>query len=269
MPCDLASLSDIHNRLRENGIPSFPLGGGTNLLVRDGGIEGAVISLRSFRRIGVLKRDSKHVHLAVEAGASLHRVIHYAAEKGYSGIEGLAGIPGTIGGAICGNSGARGYEMKDALVSAEVLDKGGNIKRMDVRDMSFGYRSSGIAPDEFILDAELRLAVSDRESVSEKVENFLRMRRESQPVWEHTAGCVFKNPPALSAGRLIDEAGCKGMRIGDVEVSTMHANFFANRGAATAADFLALMKEVALKVKEMSGVILEPEIKIVGRDVAN
>ena len=131
MPQDLSSLLNIRNHLRKNGIPAFPLGSGTNLLVRDGGIEGAVISLRSFRRIGVLNQNSEYVHLAVEAGALLQRVVRYAGENGYSGIEGLAGIPGTMGGAICGNSGAYGYEMKDTLVSVEILDKAGNVKKTD------------------------------------------------------------------------------------------------------------------------------------------
>jgi UDP-N-acetylmuramate dehydrogenase len=269
MPRDLSSLINIHNHLRRNGIPAFPLGSGTNLLVRDGGIEGAVISLKFFRRIGVLSQDSENVHLAVEAGALLQRVVHYARENGYSGIEGLAGIPGTMGGAVCGNSGAYGYEMKDALVSVETMDKAGSVKKIDAGDISFGYRSSGILPDELILDAELRLAISDSEAVSEKIENFLRMRRESQPVWEHTAGCVFKNPAGLSAGRLIDEAGCKGMRIGEVEVSMLHANFFVNKGAGTASAFIRLMEEVSFRVRERSGVSLEPEIKIVGRDLAH
>ena len=269
VPRDLSSLINIHKRLRKNGIPAFPLGSGTNLLVKDGGIEGAVISLSFFRRIGVLSQDSEYVHLAVEAGALLQRLVHYAVENGYSGIEGLAGIPGTVGGAICGNSGAHGYEMKDALVSVEILNKTGSVKKTDAEGISFGYRSSGVLSDELILDAELKLEIRDTEEVSKKVENFLRMRRESQPVWEHTAGCVFKNPPGLSAGKLIDEAGCKGRRIGEIEVSTLHANFFINKGAGTASDFVRLMEEVGLRVKERSGVILEPEIKIVGRDLAH
>jgi UDP-N-acetylmuramate dehydrogenase len=269
MPHDLSSLINIHKHLRKNGIPAFPLGSGTNLLVRDGGIEGAVIYLVSFRRIGVLKQDSEYVHLAVEAGVLLQRVVRYTAENGYSGIEGLAGIPGTMGGAICGNSGARGYEMKDTLVWVEILDRTGNVKKTDAGEISFGYRSSSILPEDLILDAELRLAISDSKAVSEKIKNFLRMRRESQPVWEHTAGCVFKNPPGLSAGKLIDEAGCKGTRIGEIEVSTVHANFFVNKGSGTASDFIRLMEEVSLRVKERYGVVLEPEIKIVGRDLAH
>jgi UDP-N-acetylmuramate dehydrogenase len=268
-PHGLSSLMEIYKHLRKNGIPAFPLGSGTNLLVRDGGIEGAVISLASFRRIGILKQDSEHVHLAVEAGALLQRVVRYSVENGYSGMEGLAGIPGTIGGAICGNSGARGYEMKDVLVLVEVLDRTGSIKRIDAGNISFGYRSSGILPDELILDGELKLVVSDSKVVSEKIKNFLRMRRESQPIWERTAGCVFKNPPGLSAGKLIDEAGCKGMRIGEIEVSTLHANFFVNKGAGTSSDFVRLMEEVSLRVRERHGVVLEPEIRIVGRELVH
>ena len=171
MPHDLSSIRRMYDRLRENGIPAFPLGGGTNLLVRDGGMEGAVVSLRSFRRIGVLSQDAEYVHLAAEAGALLQRLVHYAGENGYSGIEGLAGIPGTVGGAICGNSGAHGYEMKDALVSVEILDRAGSIKKKDTAKVGFGYRSSGILPDELLIDAELKLEVRNAEEVSEKGES--------------------------------------------------------------------------------------------------
>jgi UDP-N-acetylmuramate dehydrogenase len=122
-------------------------------------------------------------------------------------------------------------------------------------------------PTDLILSAEIRLKKDKKEDVSAKVEDFLKRKWKKQPLSEPSAGCVFKNPPGLSAGRLIDEAGCKGMRISDVEVSTLHANFFINRGKATASDFMRLMEEVTYRVKEKSGVVLEPEIKIVGRDV--
>ena len=269
LPRDLLSLVNLHIYLNRNHIPSFPLGGGTNVLVRDGGVEGAVISLRSFRRIGVLSRDNEHVHLLVEAGTLLQKLVHYAGEQGYSGIEGLAGIPGTVGGAICGNAGAFGYEMKNVLVSVEIMDATGRIERLNAEGITFGYRSSGILPDELILNAEIKLRIDKKEEVSAKVENFLKIKRERQPIRETSAGCVFKNPPGFSAGKLIDEAGCKGMRIGDVQVSSMHANFFVNKGQGSASDFIRLMDEVSHRVQEKCGVVLEPEIKVIGRDVAD
>ena len=269
MPQDLSSLKNMHINLKRNKIPFSPIGGGTNILVRDGGIEGAVISLRSFRRTGVLSKDNEYMYLFAEAGTLLQRIVNFSKENGYSGIEGLAGIPGTVGGAIFGNAGAFGYEMKDVLVSVEVMDIEGRIKMFKAEEINFGHRSSSISRNELILAAEIKLKKDEKEEVSAKVDDFLRKKREKQPLWEPSAGCVFKNPAGLSAGKLIDEAGCKGIRIGDVEVSSIHANFFINKGKANASDFIRLMEEVARRVKERFGVVLEPEIKIVGRDNVN
>jgi UDP-N-acetylmuramate dehydrogenase len=269
MPQDLSSLKNMHINLRRNKIPFFPLGGGTNILVRDGGIEGAVISLRSLRRTGVLSKDNKYAYLFAEAGTLLQRIVNFSKENGYSGVEGLAGIPGTLGGAIFGNAGAFGYEMKDVLVLVEVMDIEGRIKKFNAEEINFGYRSSSISQNELILGAKIKLKKDEKEEVSAKVDDFLEKKREKQPLWEPSAGCVFKNPAGLSAGKLIDEAGCKGIRIGDVEVSSIHANFFINKGEAKASDFIRLMEEAAHRVKERFGVVLEPEIKIVGRDNVN
>jgi UDP-N-acetylmuramate dehydrogenase len=265
MPQDFISLINMHAALKRNKIPVFPLGGGTNILVRDRGMEGVVISSKSFRRIGVASRDSSYVYVTVEAGALLQRLVHYTKENGYSGIEGLAGIPGTVGGAISGNAGAFGCEIKDVLVSVEIMDTEGRIKKVRADQIGFRYRSSGILPGEFILSAEIKLTAGNTEEVSARIEDFLKVKKEKQPIWEPSAGCVYKNPSGQSAGKLIDEAGCKGMSVGDVEVSNLHANFFINKGGANASDFIRLMEKVAERVKRKFGILLEPEIKIVGR----
>ena len=269
VPQNIASLADLHRVLKKGGVPFSPIGGGTNMVVKDGGIEGCVISLRYFRRIGVLHRNETNVALIVEAGAPLQRLVHYAAENGCAGIEGLAGIPGTVGGAICGNSGSFGHEMKDVLVSIEIMDSAGRIGRINAEEIQFGYRRSEIPKDTFVLNAEIKLGIQTKEEVTAKTEQFLSEKRLHQPIWEPSAGCVFKNPSGVAAGKMIDEAGCKRLRIGDVEVSALHANFFINKGNASASDYLRLMEEVAGKVKEKFGVTLEPEIKIVGRDSVN
>jgi UDP-N-acetylmuramate dehydrogenase len=269
VPHDTTSLTDLHRTLKKGGVSVFPIGGGTNVLVKDGGIEGCVISLRSFRRIGVLHRNEINVSLVVEAGTPLQRLVHYAAENGYSGIEGLAGIPGSVGGAIWGNAGSFGYEMKDVLVSIEIMNGAGRVERISAEGIQFGYRRSEIPPDTFILNAEINLGTHTKEEISAKTEQFLSEKRLQQPIWESSAGCVFKNPSGVAAGKMIDEAGCKGLRIGDAEVSALHANFFINKGKASASDFLRLMEEVSSKVNEKFGVMLEPEIKIVGRVSAN
>jgi UDP-N-acetylmuramate dehydrogenase len=269
IPQNLLSLRNMHINLEKSKIPFLPLGGGTNILVMDGGIEGAVISFKSFKKTDVLSENDEDMYLFVEAGTPLQGLVNFSRESGYSGLEGLVGIPGTVGGAICGNAGAFGYEMKDVLISVAIMDAEGRVEKIKAERIDFGYRSSSISADGMILSAEIKLKKDKKEDVSAKVDDFLKRKRQKQPVREPSAGCVFKNPSGFYAGKLIDEAGCKGMRIGNVEVSTIHANFFINKGGATASDFISLMKRVAQRVKEKFGVILEPEIKIVGRDIVN
>jgi UDP-N-acetylmuramate dehydrogenase len=269
VPDDVASLASLHDYLRSNGIGLFPLGGGTNILVKDGGIGGAVVCLREVRTIEPVGDREEYVYLSVGAGTLLQRLVMQSRVQGYAGIEGLAGIPGTIGGAISGNSGSFGYEIKDVLVSVDLMDARGQVQTVRAEDIAFGYRKSGIPRDSLILSAEIKLRKDNREEVSARIEHFLKVKRERQPVWESSAGCVFRNPEGLSAGKLIEDAGCKGMRVHDVAVSSIHANFFVNEGNATAADFISLMQEVAGMVNRRFGIALEPEIRIVGRDDAN
>jgi UDP-N-acetylmuramate dehydrogenase len=269
MPRDLDSLRNIHLNLQKSNIPYIALGSGTNILIRDGGIEGAVVLLRSLKKIETLREEDEFIFIHADAGALLAKLVRFSQEHGYSGLEGLAGIPGTVGGAICGNSGAFGYEIKDVLVSLEMMDSEGIVSRRRAEDIAFGYRKSGIRPEEFILGAEIRLKKDHAEGVSKRIGEFLRTKRERQPIWEPSAGCVFKNPPGASAGRLLDEAGCKGSKIGEVEVSEVHANFFVNKGNANALDFIKLMELVSLRVEKRFGILLEPEIKILGREIAD
>ncbi|MGQ9569380.1 MAG: UDP-N-acetylmuramate dehydrogenase [Thermodesulfovibrionales bacterium] len=266
IPHDISSLKNMLTILKRSGIPFLPLGRGTNILIRDGGIEGAVISFRSFKKMEIISEDDEIVNIYVESGTLLQRLIQFSKEKGYSGIEGLIGIPGSVGGAICGNAGAFGYEMKDVLSIISIIGQDGVIRRLKSKDIKFGYRSSNISSNELILSAEVVLKKDKIENVSSRVEDFLRKKRDNQPLSETSAGCVFKNLPKISAGKLIDEAGCKGLRIGDVEVSRKHANFFINRGRASASDFIRLMETVKLKVKEISDIELEPEIRVIGRE---
>lgn len=267
IPQDLTSLRELLVELKRAQLPFYPLGGGTNLLIKDGGIQGVIVSLRFFRRIGILREDGIYMYLNIEAGATLQRLVTMSAERGLTGIEGLVGIPGTVGGAICGNSGAFGYEMKDVVISADIMNDKGEITTYKAKDLQFRYRSSGVLPTSLIISAEIKLKKAEVNSVSSKIEEFLKIKREKQPIWEVSAGCVFKNPPGLSAGKLIDDAGCKGMRVGDVEVSNVHANFFINKGRAKASDFIKLMQMVSDTVRKKTKIILEPEIKIIGRDV--
>jgi len=265
-PQDTVSLENILDALNEERIPFVILGGGTNILVKDGGIYGVVISLKNFRRSDIVTEDKDLITFFVEAGKPLQSLVNSSIEHGYSGIEGLAGIPGFVGGAIAGNAGSFGYSIKNALVSVRIVHSEKGIYEMNASELGLEYRSSKIPADTVILGANIKLRKDIKEDVVKRIESFLKQKRDTQPLSEKSAGCVFKNPEGSSAGRLIDEAGCKGMRVGDAEVSRVHANFFINKGNAKASDFLNLMDGVKQRVMKMFGVELEPEIKIMGKE---
>ncbi len=265
-PQEVISLKNSIVALKKKSIPFMPVGGGTNLLVRDGGIEGVVVSLRDCRRIEIVDDAKELVSLFVESGVPLQKLVSFAKENGFSGLEGLAGIPGSVGGAIAGNAGAYGYSMKNVVTSATVMHADGRLARLGAEELGLEYRKSNIPAGSIMLSANIRLRKDIKEDIAKRGEGFLKEKRGRQPLSELSAGCVFKNPEGTSAGKLIDEAGCKGMRIGDAEVSAVHANFLINKGNAGAADFIKLMDAVMAKVLATFGVELETEIKIVGRD---
>ncbi|HCC69372.1 MAG TPA: hypothetical protein DEP99_05745 [Nitrospiraceae bacterium] len=265
-PEDPVSVKNILLTAGERKIPVFVLGAGTNLLVRDGGIEGIVVCLRAFKRIKLLNETEDGVTVFVEAGGDFQRLINFAREKGYSGIENLVGIPGTVGGAIRMNTGAFNKEIKDVIISAVVLDKSGRLSKFNKKELGFSYRRSNIENGSIIFSANIFLRKNDPKDIEKRMKEYLEKKRITQPLRERSAGCVFKNPPADSAGRLIEIAGCKGMRIGDAEVSAVHANYIITKGKATAKDFIKLMDAVKDKVREKCGISLSPEIEIVGRN---
>lgn len=265
-PADPMSLKNVMLLLRDKKIPFLPLGGGTNILVRDGGIEGVVINLKLFTMVQVIHEGDNYVGLFAEAGVPLQVLVNFCREKGYSGIEGLTGIPGTLGGAICGNSGSYGCEIKDVIQSVVIMSEDGKLDRFEAADLGFEYRRSNIKRTDCVLNANITLRKDDKDTVAERVQRYIAEKIKTQPVSARSAGCVFKNPGGLSAGKLIDEAGCKGMKAGGIEVSSVHANFFVNSGGGTAQDYIRLMHEVSLIVKNKCGVGLEPEIRVVGRE---
>jgi len=264
-PADPISLKNIVLLARRKNLPLLPLGGGSNILVRDDGIDGIVLNFKSFRMIHVIREEGNEVELFVEAGVPLQMLVNFCREKGYAGIEGLTGIPGTVGGAICGNAGSYGCEVKDVIQSAVIMYPDGKLDRLAAKDLGFSYRRSAVKPTDVVLNANIRLHKDDTNAVAERVRKFLAEKKNTQPISERSAGCVFKNPEGVSAGKLIDEAGCKGMKIGSIEVSSIHANFFVNKGGGTASDYMRLMHKVVLTVEKKIGVVLEPEIKVIGR----
>ncbi len=280
-PEDPLSLKNVLITALKEQTMVFVFGSGTNLLVKDGGIEGLSVCLRAFKNIrciqnsgkGVLdlsapEPDSSVVSLFVEAGVPMSKLLSFAGENGYAGLEALAGIPGSFGGAVYTNAGSFGSEIKDVIVSAAFMNMEGKIVIMGKDALNFSYRNSNIPEDAIILSANITLRKDNPEDVSKRIRGFLGRKRIAQPIGEPSAGCVFRNPDGDFAGRLIDAAGCKGISVGDIEVSAVHANFFINKGRASASDFLELMELVRAKVKDDSGITLKPEIKIVGKDNA-
>ena len=240
------------------------LGGGSNLLIADGGIRGITIWMgKGFRQ---LEEQSKGSSVLVACGASVTttEVLDFCIEKNIEGFEFAAGIPGTIGGAIRGNSGTRDGAIGNVCESVTIINRKGKLITLKGEQLKFRYRGLDIEGRFVITRCELSLRAGHGEKVRVKRDNIIRWRKERQPYDMHSAGCVFVNPDRGPAGRLIDQAGCKGMRIGGAVVSDKHANFIINEKNATAADVLALIDKVRRRVFEKFGVLLEDEVRVVG-----
>ena len=237
------------------------LGVGSNTLVRDGGVAGVVIRLgRGFVEIAATGDE-------VEAGAGALdvNVATVAQQAGIAGLEFLRGIPGTIGGGLRMNAGAYGTEFKDVLLWAEVLDEKGNLHRLSPAEMKFGYRHCGIPDDWIFVGARLRGKAGDPVAIRTRMDEIQAAREGSQPIRSRTGGSTFANPEGHKAWQLVDAAGCRGLIIGDAQVSEQHCNFLINRGNATAADLETLGETVRKRVKAQSGIELRWEIRRIGK----
>ena len=241
-------------------IPVTVIGLGSNLIVRDGGVPGVVIRLgRGFGDIAV-------EGLNLRAGAAVPdvKVARAAQEAGLSGLSFLRGIPGGIGGALRMNGGAYGREVKDALLEARAVDRAGRVHTLSNDEMGFSYRHCAVSEGCVFTQALFRAERGDAALIAAEMEKITEAREATQPVRSRTGGSTFKNPPGQKAWQLIDAAGCRGLRVGDAQVSEMHTNFLINLGKATAADIETLGETVRRRVKETSGVELEWEIKRIG-----
>jgi UDP-N-acetylmuramate dehydrogenase len=241
-------------------VPVTVVGAGSNLIVRDGGVPGVVIRLgRGFNEVTVEGNN-------VRTGTAVPdvKVARAAQEAGLAGLAFLRGIPGGIGGALRMNGGAYGRETKDALIEARAVDREGNVHVLRNADLHYSYRHCG-APEDFIFtEALFQGEPGDRDAIAAEMEKITESREATQPIKSRTGGSTFKNPPGHKAWQLIDAAGCRGMKVGNAQVSEMHCNFLINLGGATGADIETLGETVRAKVKENSGVQLEWEIKRIG-----
>jgi UDP-N-acetylmuramate dehydrogenase len=237
------------------------IGVGSNLLVRDGGIPGVVVRLSS--AFGKIETNGTRVRAG--AAALDGAVARAAADAGIAGLEFLRGVPGTIGGALKMNAGCYGREIKDVFVEATAIDGKGNKIKLSSADMDFEYRKAKGASDDLIfIEAVFEGIRDDASAIRARMEELSANREASQPIKSKTGGSTFKNPPGHKAWQLIDQAGCRGLKIGGAQVSEKHTNFLINTGDATAADLEALGEEVRKRVQEKSGITLEWEIKRVG-----
>lgn len=259
-PNDALELKTVLLKARNHGIPVFVLGMGTNLLVRDGGIQGITINIKNLNRIKLVDPL-----IYAEAGVPLQKLLSFAAENGFGGIEFAAGIPGAVGGAIYMNAGTKDGEMKDVIDQVTLMNRNGELKIFNKDEIPFGYRKSGLE-GAVILGASFKLKKGNSEDIKKKIKDRIMERAVREPSGYPNAGSIFKNPAGDHAGRIIDELGLKGLRTGDAEVSEVHANFIINKGKATASDVISLMKVIEEKVFKERGIVLEPEIRIVGRD---
>jgi UDP-N-acetylmuramate dehydrogenase len=260
----LDELIDSARRARQQGVPIFILGNGSNILVSDRGWRGLVIE-NHCREFALDVLDPARAILRVESGATLPGIANRLARQGWAGLEWGIGVPGTIGGAIVGNAGAHGACIADNLIGVTILDANDALRELPKTDLVFAYRTSRFkrAKNEIVLRAEFEMTRDDPQACIARMQQYTEQRRRTQPT-EPSMGSIFKNPPGDAAGRLIDQAGLKGTRVGGVEVSQVHANFFVNRGGATTDDVLRLIEIVRERVRVQFGVELELEIEVVG-----
>ena len=260
-PASVDELAGVLSLARQEKVPFFIVGNGSNLLVSDEGFRGMIVhtggSLRSISVEGDV--------IYAQAGALLGAVAGAALEAGLTGMEFAAGIPGTLGGAGCMNAGAYGGEMKDILLDAEVLTQDGERLVIPVEELDLSYRHSIIFEKNYIvLAAHIRLSRGDKTQIRNRMNELAGARKEKQPLEYPSAGSTFKRPEGYFAGKLIQDAGLKGYTVGGAQVSEKHSGFVINRGGATAEEVRFLIRQVRSKVKQQFGVELEPEVRMLG-----
>ena len=261
-PAGLDDLIVALEILKGHQVPVMIVGAGTNMLVRDGGIRGAVISLREMKRME--RRSSSTVY--ADCGALLSGLVMKSVSWELSGLEFAVGIPGSVGGAVIMNAGAHTSSISNVTRRVEMVFPDGSVNIIDAHDLSFSYRRCDVNEGRIVTGVEFSLRAEESGVVKERIKKHLEWRKENQPLKYPSAGSVFKNPKDVSAGRLIDDLGLKSMAVGGAQVSETHANFIVNTGGAAARDVLELIDRISERVNDRYGINLELEIRIVGED---
>jgi UDP-N-acetylmuramate dehydrogenase len=257
-PADKQDLVEIIKYFQKNGYPYLMLGRGSNMIISDEGIRCAAINLETNFSAVRLEGDL----VVAEAGAHLSKFVDFCIQQGFGGVEMLAGIPASVGGAIVMNAGAHGGETSDHVAAVEVF-RDGRIQVVKKEDAGFSYRTSGFTRD-IVLSASFRLPSGNKEELTRRRRELILKRNTTQPLTLPNSGSMFKNPPGMYAAKLIEQAGLKGKRVGNSQISEKHANFMVNLGDAKAADVLTLVDLVRRTVHQNTGILLELEVKLVG-----
>ena len=262
-PTTMAELSFALRTIHEFDVPVTIIGCGSNILVKDGGIRGAVVSVRHMTQI----MDCNDNVLCIGSGYMLKDASEFAWENGLTGLEFAIGIPGTLGGAVFMNAGAYDGEMSHVVTAVRAVDFQGKIKEYDASHLDFGYRHSVFHDNhEVIGEVIMTLKPGDKNVIKARMDELTEKRESKQPLEFASAGSTFKRPPGYFAGTLIEQTGLKGLSVGDAQVSHKHAGFVINTGSASAKDVLDLIAEVQRRVYDQHGVHLEPEVRMIGED---
>lgn len=263
LPKSVKEMSLAIRAARSLELPVTVLGGGSNVLVRDGGIRGVVIQLNQMMKV----LSCNGTKILASAGYMMKDVCQFAQEQGLTGIEFACGIPGTLGGAVFMNAGAYGGEMSHVVSRVRTVNSTGGVHTYNAPNLGFSYRQSRFQKSqEFVVEIELTLRQGNKAEIQQEMDDLMQKRRSKQPLEMHSAGSTFKRPPGYFAGTLIDQTGLKGLSCGDAQVSTKHAGFVVNTGHASARDVLQVIHEVQKRVEKAHGVHLEPEVRIIGED---
>lgn len=264
-PESFQQVVDVIKLCRENNIPYYIIGNGTNLLVKDGGIRGAIIKLC---KLDDIKIEGEKI--IAQSGAQLKDVSDVALENNLTGFEFACGIPGSIGGAAAMNAGAYNGEISNVIESAKIIDNDGNITVLNKEELELGYRMSSILKHGYtVLQVTFKLHKGEYQKIKDRIDDLNRRRSEKQPLEYPSAGSTFKRPEGYFAAKLIEDSGLKGISVGGAEVSAKHSGFIINKGEATAKDILDLIKLVQDKVKDKFNVDLYTEVRIIGEDCSN
>lgn len=269
-PGDVERLAELLRYLTDERIPRIILGAGTNVLFSDGGFAGVVVRMSPIGGLDVHTNGSGHARITVGAGISLPQVVSRSAKLGWTGLEDLWGIPGSFGGAVTTNAGAGAGSIGDKLVEINLLTPRGEELKLRRENLEYGYRFLRLPTGSVVIQGTLELPAGDSDTIQAYLEAARARRKGQQPMDRPSAGCIFKNPSATNpAGAIIDRLGCKGMAVGDAQVSEVHANFIINRGAARAAHVLELIERIRSLVRQKEGVELDLEIRVIGRTAAD